>query len=67
VDDLAAAVQATPPPEFDVRAPGDRTDLAELVERAAQERSALLDRAIDDSLRHLPALVRLPVKRALGM
>lgn len=64
---LAEVVRATPPEEFGVLSDGDSAGLAAAVERAAAERTALIDRAIDDSLRHLPALLRGPVKRALGV
>lgn len=65
--DLAGAVGATPPPEFDTLTDEDRSALATLVEKAARERSQLLDRAIEDSLRNLPGVLRGPVRRALGV
>lgn len=65
--DLAAAIGAPPPPEFDALSPEERSALAEAVERAAAARSTHIDRAIEDSLRHIPALLRGTVKRALGM
>jgi hypothetical protein len=64
---LATAIGARPPAEFDALSATDRSALSNLVERAARERSELLDRAIDDSLRHVPALLRGTVKRALGI
>lgn len=67
MSDLAAAIQTGPPPEFDALSDTERAALAEFVEAAARKRSALIDRAIEDSLRHLPALLRGTVKRALGM
>lgn len=67
MDDLARAIGATPPAEFAALSDADRDTLAAAVERAARERSELLDRAIDDSLRHIPALLRGTVKRALGV
>jgi hypothetical protein len=67
VSDLAEAIGATPPPEFDTLPASDRAALAAAVQRAARERSELLDRAIDDSLRHIPALLRGTVKRVLGV
>jgi hypothetical protein len=45
----------------------DRAALAAAVQRAAADRDASIDRAIEDSLGHLPALLRGPVKRALGV
>ena len=65
--ELADAVRAAPPKEFDALSANEREALGALVERAARERSELLDRAIDDSLRHIPGLLRGTVKRALGI
>jgi hypothetical protein len=65
--DLAAAIGAPPPVGFDALSDADAAGLARLVERAARDRDALIDRAIEDSLRHIPALLRGTVKRALGM
>lgn len=65
--ELADVIGAPPPQEFDVLSADEREALAALVERAARQRSELLDRAIDDSLRHIPALLRGTVKRALGV
>jgi len=67
MDDLARAIGATPPAGFAALSDAERDRLAAAVERAARERSELLDRAIDDSLRHIPALLRGTVKRALGV
>jgi hypothetical protein len=64
---LATAIGAEPPAEFDALSEADRQALADLVETAARDRSELIDRAIDDSLRHIPGLLRGTVKRALGM
>ena len=64
---LAEAVGATPPEEFSALSAEESAALAGIVERAAAERAGLIDRAIEDSLRHLPALLRGPVKRALGV
>jgi hypothetical protein len=65
--DLAEAIGAEPPEQFGALLAADRQALAALVVQAAQERSQLINRAIDDSLRHLPALLRGAVKRALGV
>jgi hypothetical protein len=67
VADLAEAIGAEPPEKFGALLAADRQALAALVVQAAQERSQLINRAIDDSLRHLPALLRGAVKRALGV
>jgi hypothetical protein len=66
-DTLAAAIGATPPDDFAALPAADIAALAAAVERAANERNAMIDRAIDDSLRHIPALLRGSVKRALGV
>jgi hypothetical protein len=65
--DLATAIDAPPPAEFDALSDTDRAALAALVEKAASARSELLDRGIEESLRHIPALLRGTVKRALGV
>jgi hypothetical protein len=65
--DLADAIGAPPPEAFAALSETDRATLATLVDRAARERSELIDRAIDDSLRHIPGLLRGTVKRALGI
>jgi hypothetical protein len=65
--ELADVIGAPPPQELDALSADERAALAALVERAARQRSELLDRAIDDSLRHIPALLRGTVKRALGV
>ena len=64
---LAAALGAAPPEAFAALSADDEAALAAVVERAVADRDALIDRAIDDSLRHIPALLRGPVKRALGV
>jgi hypothetical protein len=64
---LGTVLGADPPAEFDALSEADREALADLVEKAARERSELIDRAIDDSLRHIPGLLRGTVKRALGV
>ena len=66
-DPLAAALRATPPTGFAALSGDDAAALAAIVEQAVADRDALIDRAIDDSLRHIPALLRGPVKRALGV
>jgi hypothetical protein len=66
-DLLAAAIGAAPPAEFATLSADDAAALAATVDRAAADREAMLERAIEDSLRHLPALLRGPVKRALGV
>lgn len=67
MDELAAAVGAPPPPEFAALSDDHRAALAAAVERAAHVRSQLLDRGIEDSLRHIPGVLRGPVKRVLGV
>lgn len=67
MDELAEAVGAPLPPHLQSLQPADRAALAALVRQAVRSRSKLIDSAIEDSLRYLPALLRGPVKRALGM
>jgi len=67
MDELARALGAAPPVEFAALSAAERASLAATVEDAARARSALLDQGIEDSLRHLPALLRGTVKRALGV
>jgi hypothetical protein len=64
---LADAIGARPPADFDALPEADLAALAALVEKAARTRSELIDRAIDDSLRHVPGVLRGAVKRALGV
>jgi hypothetical protein len=65
--ELAHVIGGPPPAEFDALPDADRAALAALVRRAAEHRDRQIDRAIDDSLRRIPALLRGTVKRALGM
>jgi hypothetical protein len=65
--ELADAVRATPPEEFTALSDTHHAALAGLVSAAAHARSGLIDRAIDDSLRHIPGILRGTVKRALGV
>lgn len=65
--DLEAAIGAPPPAEFDLLSDAERAALGAVVVQAARDRDELIDRAIDDSLRHIPALLRGTVKRALGV
>ena len=65
--DLHDAVGATPPAEFDALSAPQRAALAALVESAAARRAQLMDEAIEESLRHLPVLLRSTVRRTLGV
>lgn len=67
MEDLAAALGATPPPEFAALPEADRSALGDLVTKAVRDRAEMLDRAIETSLRHIPAVLRGTVKRALGV
>jgi hypothetical protein len=60
-------IGAEPPAEFAALSAADQATLAGLVDKAVRERSELIDRAIDDSLRHIRGLLRGTVRRALGM
>ena len=65
--DLAAAVGAAPPAELAALPTEQQTALAGLVEAAAARRAQLMDEAIDESLRNLPAVLRGTVRRSLGV
>jgi hypothetical protein len=65
--DLQDAVRARPPAELDALPAEHRATLAGLVEAAAARRAELMDQAIDESLRHLPLVLRATVRRSLGV
>lgn len=67
MSDLTSATGAAPPSEFDRLAAEHHAHLSDLVESAARRRSEALGRAIDESLRHIPALLRGPVRKSLGL
>lgn len=67
MSELRTATGATPPAEFDRLSPEHHADLAGLVASAARRRSQALGQAIDESLRHIPALLRGPVRKSLGL
>jgi hypothetical protein len=66
-NDLARAVGAPPPAELDALSAEQRAALAGLVESAAARRAKLMDEAIEESLRNLPAVLRGTVRRSLGV
>ena len=65
--DLQDAVGAAPPAEFEALSAEHRAALAALVESAAARRAQLMDEAIEESLRHLPVVLRNTVRRTLGV
>jgi hypothetical protein len=65
--DLASAVGVAPPDELAALPAEQQAALAGLVESAAARRAKLMDEAIDESLRHLPTLLRATVRRTLGV
>jgi hypothetical protein len=65
--ELASAVGAAPPDELAALPAEHQAALAGLVESAAARRAQLMDEAIDESLRHLPTLLRATVRRTLGV
>ncbi|HEV7206362.1 MAG TPA: hypothetical protein VGN18_17280 [Jatrophihabitans sp.] len=67
MSDLESATGTPPPDEFVRLDPDQHAHLADLVESAARRRSEALGQAIDESLRHIPALLRGPVRRSLGL
>ena len=67
MSDLSAALGATPPAEFDALTDADRAHLAAAIQTAADKRSKQIDDSVQDSLSHLPGMLRGTVRRALGM
>jgi hypothetical protein len=67
MSDLETVLGTRPPEEFAALSGDEAADLAAAVQDAMDERSALIDRSIEDSLKHLPAMLRGTVRRALGM
>ena len=65
--DLEAVLGAAPPPEFDHLSADERRHLAEALQAAADRRAMLIERSVEESLRHLPRFLRGTVRRALGM
>jgi hypothetical protein len=65
--DLQTVLGTRPPEEFAALTEAEAADLAGAVQDAMEHRSALIDKSIEDSLRHLPAMLRGTVRRALGM
>ena len=65
--DLAKALGAAPPAEFEQLSATDRAHLGEALQAASDRRSQQIDVSIDESLSHLPGLLRGTVRRALGM
>ena len=65
--DLAKALGAPPPPEFDDLSADERSHLAAALQAASAKRSQQIDTSIEESLAHLPGLLRGTVRRALGM
>jgi hypothetical protein len=64
---LAATLKAPIPPEFSALGEGDLAALDATLHAAAAHRSTQLNDAITASLKHLPALLRPAVKKALGL
>jgi hypothetical protein len=65
--DLQDAVRARPPAELDALPAEHRAALAGLVDSAVARRATLMDEAIEESLRHLPVVLRATVRRSLGV
>jgi hypothetical protein len=65
--DLATVLGAAPPAQFAELTAEEQADLAEAVQTAMDNRSQLIDRSIEESLKHLPGMLRGTVRRALGM
>jgi hypothetical protein len=65
--DLQKVLGARPPAEFADLNTDETAHLADALQSAMDTRSALIDRSIEDSLKHLPGMLRGTVRRALGM
>jgi hypothetical protein len=65
--DLQTVLGARPPEEFAELTPEETAHLADALQSAMDSRSQLIDRSIEDSLKHLPGMLRGTVRRALGM
>ena len=65
--DLTTVLGTRPPEEFAELTDADAADLASALQEAMDHRSALIDQSIEESLKHLPAMLRGTVRRALGM
>ncbi len=65
--DLAATAGGPLPPGFDALPADASAALERILHAALQQRRTRLDEAISGSLRQLPALLRGPVRRVLGV
>ena len=65
--DLAETLGTPLPSDFDQLAEADLARLDAALRAARERRGAELDRAVADSLHHLPGLLRGPVRRVLGL
>lgn len=65
--DLTTALGATPPADFAELTPDETTHLAGALQSAMNTRSKLIDQSVEESLKHMPGLLRGTVRRALGM
>lgn len=65
--DLTAALGARPPAEFDALSVAERAHLATLLDSAREDRTRAMNTAITDSLRVLPAVLRGPVRKVMGV
>ena len=67
VDALSRALDAPIPPEFEALSDEQLHALAATVVAACEHRTEALSTAITALLRHIPALLRPAVKKALGL
>lgn len=65
--DLAQTLGVALPAEFAELQPDELDALDAALRAARARRSAALTAAIDNSVRHLPVLLRVAVRRALGL
>lgn len=66
-DDLRAALDGVDPVGFEVVDDDELHWLADQVRRTLDEHQRLLDRETEESLRHVPRLVRPAVKKIVGL
>jgi hypothetical protein len=64
---LANELHTTPPPEFAQLSDTDLARFTQLVADAKLKRDADVQEAIDESLTALPAMLRTPVRKVLGL
>jgi hypothetical protein len=65
-DELESELRATPPPGVQQLDDASRADLAAAIRDARHRQAAALQAAGEQALRHIPRVLRIPLKKALG-